>query len=83
MNCDELINLLESSNMICHLCEKEMFFGNRKNLSSSPSLDRINNGKIISIDTIQIICHECNSIKRNKTMKEFINYCKKIAEKYK
>ena len=47
---------------------------------SSPSLDRINNEKELRLDNIEIICHRCNSTKYNRTKKEFIDYCIKIAD---
>ena len=56
--------------------------GNGKLHHNSPTLDRIDNGKIISDDSIQIICHRCNTTKSGRTMKEFIEYCKSIVEKY-
>lgn len=37
---------------------------------SSPTLDRIKNGFIISKDNTQILCHECNRIKGKKTPEE-------------
>jgi len=44
----------------------------------APSLDRINNGKVITKDNSQIICKCCNALKGARTHKEFIDYCGKV-----
>ena len=56
--------------------------GDGKLHHNSPTLDRIDNGKVIRGDGIQIICHRCNTTKSGRTMKKFIAYCKGIIEKY-
>jgi hypothetical protein len=48
----------------------------------SPTLDRINNGKTLELHNVWIICRTCNYHKSNKSMKDFIAYCKTIAAKY-
>ena len=46
--------------------------------SNSPSLDRMNNEEIITLDNIRICCHKCNTTKSNRTLQEFVDYCKKV-----
>jgi hypothetical protein len=49
---------------------------------NSPTLDRINSENILELAGIQIVCHKCNRTKSNRTMEEFIDYCKMIVDKY-
>lgn len=67
----------------CYLCNIKLDWNEKVNkgpLPISPSLDRIDNGKILNRKNIQIICQKCNITKGSRTMKEFINYCKKISK---
>ena len=41
-------------------------------LSNSPSLDRINNEQVMTLDNTQIICHICNIKKRQKPLTEYV-----------
>jgi hypothetical protein len=68
----------------CTICDVTLAWGyrNGKILRNSPSLDRINNEKEIRIDNVQILCSYCNRTKIQRTMKEFIDYCKHVAAKY-
>ncbi len=67
----------------CSLCDCWLSWGgNMVVKDNSPSLDRIDNGSILSKDNIQIICHKCNCTKRNRTMKEFLDYCQVIVNKF-
>ena len=56
--------------------------GDGKLHPNSPTLDRINNGKVINRDNIRIICHRCNTTKSGRNMEEFVNYCRGIIERY-
>lgn len=69
---------------ICPICDVPLAWGylNGKKLRNSPSLDRINNEKHITKDNVQIICLFCNRTKITRTMQEFIDYCKHVANKY-
>ena len=50
--------------------------------SNSPTLDRIENGKLINKNNIMIVCHTCNATKRNRTMVEFVEYCENVVKKF-
>jgi hypothetical protein len=65
----------------CFLCGAvlEWNINRRVSLPNSPSLDRIDNTQRLALNDVQIICHSCNSTKQNRTMAEFIEYCKLIA----
>src|SRR3989304_2271033 len=53
----------------CSYCNIELdwSWGNKGPKLNSPSLDRINNEKELRKDNIQIICYDCNAVKRTKT----------------
>jgi len=68
----------------CEICGQELVYykGGRKGPNqNSASLDRMNNGKIITSDNVLILCWQCNVTKGNRTMVEFYEYCKFIAGK--
>ena len=56
-------------------------YGTGRN-DNSPTLDRVNNENILTLDNTWIICSRCNATKHNRTMKEFINYCTMISDKF-
>ena len=64
----------------CPLCGIELNYRNSKSLFNSPSLDRIDNEKELNRENVMIICHKCNMTKSNRTLKEFVEYCRKISE---
>jgi hypothetical protein len=81
---DEL-ELLYNAASTCKICGRKLTleYGSGKILKSSPSLDRINNEDELRVDNIQIICNCCNATKRNRTMKEFIEYCELVIRRVK
>jgi hypothetical protein len=48
----------------------------------SPSVDRLSNSDILTVNNIQIICRRCNTTKLDRTMEEFVDYCKMVAKKF-
>jgi len=79
---DEIMNMAKNANA-CPYCGVTLEFANGKGMKrGSPSLDRINNGKVINKNNVQIICHSCNTTKLNRTHVEFIEYCKKIIHRF-
>ena len=72
------------STPICNICGKELNYGqytkNGHVGHDSPTVDRINNVPSLDKDNIWILCHECNSMKRTKTLLEFINYCQYVVD---
>jgi hypothetical protein len=49
---------------------------------NSPTLDRLNNERTIRIDNILILCYKCNATKRNRTLREFWEYCSAVDRKF-
>lgn len=63
-------------------CELKWLSGHGTVRENSPTLDRINNQSEMTIDNVWIICHRCNTTKRNRSMKEFVEYCKCVVNKF-
>jgi len=51
-------------------------------VSTSPTLDRVNNEDVIRKDNILILCYKCNATKRDRTLEEFVGYCSAVAKKF-
>lgn len=51
--------------------------------TNHPTLDRINNESVLTLDNVEIICWKCNSTKLNRTKEEFYEYCRGIYMKLK
>jgi 5-methylcytosine-specific restriction endonuclease McrA len=66
----------------CSLCKIPLGWNNEKILPNTPTLDRINNEHEMNLTNVMIICHRCNSAKGDKTMKQFVNYCKEIVKEW-
>ena len=79
---DELENYVNKINT-CEICEKPINWMNHVTKHDSPTLDRINNENELTTTNIQLLCHECNSTKRERSMKQFIEYCYGVTKKYK
>jgi hypothetical protein len=82
---DEL-EILAKNTTNCPICSVKLDYSvgtkNNRAQKNSPSLDRINNEKILNKNNIWIICYNCNSTKRNRTMEEFIKYCTIVSNKF-
>jgi 5-methylcytosine-specific restriction endonuclease McrA len=68
----------------CQLCGVSLDFSpERKKCSPNlPSIDRIDNGDTMTKDNVMVLCFSCNQTKSNRTLLQFINYCKMITEKF-
>jgi hypothetical protein len=69
----------------CELCGCELNWNKRRKgkygpRMNSPTLDRINNEDTISMSNIMIVCLRCNMTKSDRSLKDFVLYCKKIIE---
>lgn len=67
----------------CQFCNKQFNWMNTKVSNDSPTMERLNNEKIIKLDKIAIICHQCNCSKSNLNFNEFVEYCSRIYNKFK
>lgn len=83
----ELLDFI-SDKKTCQICGCKLKWirdipnGRKTFTCDSPTLDRINNEKYITIKNIQILCRECNTAKGTKTMDQFIKYCSMINKKF-
>lgn len=82
---DELEKMAKETNY-CPICGVKLNWEygtkNGKIQMNSPTLDRMENNEILILDNIQILCMRCNATKLNRTMKEFIEYCAKVCNKF-
>lgn len=78
---DEVIEVYNRTNE-CRYCGRTMVHstGRGSHSPTSPSLDRMDNGMVITKDNIQYICKECNTRKGNRTHEEYIAYAKRVLE---
>jgi len=82
---DELTKLYDDAKYcpICGVKLKSNDNGKTHPIRTSPSIDRIDNEKTLTVNNVWILCHKCNSTKLDRTMKEFYDYCKGVTEKFK
>jgi len=67
----------------CSICGCELQYERFKGLKKiTATIDRKTNEKILDKYDIWIICHECNAMKRSKTLVEYVEYCRMIVNKY-
>ncbi len=63
-------------------CELDWSVGTKgKAKPNSPTLDRINNDSVLTLDNVQIICYRCNMAKSTMSMDEFTDYCTAVSER--
>ncbi len=74
------IALLQTNCQICGV-ELKFYKGGYLFCKDSVTLDRINNGPMIDESNMLIICSECNMTKGTRKFKDFIDYCKMVAER--
>lgn len=65
---------------VCPFCGVDLYYGRGKGYdrTNTPTLERLDNGNIITEQNAIIICYKCNATKSNRTIEEFIAYCKKV-----
>lgn len=84
LSVDELTNIAKQTD-ICPICGKLLVYNNgtnKKQSLDSPSLDRINNENILTVDNTWIICLECNNLKSVKPLADFVKFCDMVATKF-
>lgn len=74
---DELVEIAKKTKE-CLFCGRKINFS-EKERRNRPSLDRVNNEKVINKDNVMIVCFLCNKTKGERTLKEFLDFCKKVA----
>jgi hypothetical protein len=67
----------------CEYCGCKIVYRNKGGqCEQSATLDRVNNENVVRFDNIRIVCNSCNATKRTRTFREFIQYCKMVADKF-
>jgi len=69
----------------CLICETQLDWrlGNKGRMNrNSPTLDRVDNEDVIRIDNIAILCYRCNATKRDRTLREFLDYCNAVIVRF-
>lgn len=69
----------------CFICDATLDWqlGNKGHLHNrSPTLDRLDNEDVIRSDNVLILCYQCNATKRDRTLKEFLDYCRAVSVKF-
>src|SRR6267378_6101913 len=69
----------------CFICQAplEWQLGNKGHMNKrSPTLDRLDNEGVIRNDNILILCYQCNATKRDRTLKEFLDYCRAVTSRF-
>jgi hypothetical protein len=81
---EDLLKMVENIDL-CSLCGRKLDwkrYEGKITYSNRPTLDRLNNENIMTLDTVQIICLKCNSMKFNCTIPELIAWAHKVIDKY-
>jgi hypothetical protein len=81
---DELVELGKRS-LICDICETIFdwnYYLHGGRTQDSPTLDRMDNEKILNMSNIQIVCMRCNLTKNDRTMTQFVKYCDMVVKKF-
>lgn len=64
-------------------CQIDWQLGNKGHMhNKSPTLDRLDNGDTIRSGNVLIMCYQCNATKRDRTLKEFLDYCRVVTAKF-
>jgi hypothetical protein len=65
-------------------CALDWQLGNKggKWKDNSPTLDRLNNETLMTTGNVAILCYRCNATKRDRTLREFVEYCSAVAAKF-
>ena len=79
---DELYKIAKNSKY-CSICSCKLDWNIGNGLhNNKPTLDRINNEKILNKNNIWIICNRCNRTKSDRTIKEFKQYIELLYKKF-
>ena len=84
MTCEERYQLASKTES-CFICgiQIDWQLGNKGHMNNrSPTLDRLDNEDVIRKDNILILRYKCNATKRDRTLKEFLDYCRAVAIRF-
>ena len=81
MTCQELYEMASRTDS-CFICGilLDWQLGNKgKMKKNSPTLDRVENESVIRKNNVLILCYKCNATKRDRTLREFLEYCEGVC----
>ncbi len=76
---------LASKTDACFICGRQLDWqlGNKGNWKqNSPTLDRLDNQSVVTKESVAILCYMCNATKRDRSLKQFVEYCSYVATKF-
>ena len=65
----------------CDMCGVLLSNECNTSMGNSPTLDRMNNEMVMDKNNTMIVCHDCNTMKSNRTLEEYLNFLKIVREK--
>ena len=69
----------------CMICDQSLYYGKKTNgikQDNSPYLDRLNNEDYVDNNNVLLVCARCHGAKKGLTLREFLNYCKYIINRF-
>ena len=79
MSIDEL-ETLAIRTTACEICGTKLCWEKGRGFTnSSPTLDRMGNEPTIEEKNILILCRRCNTSKSDRTLNEFVDYCRQVV----
>jgi len=79
---DELLSILEKQKYLCALSGVPLtgYLEKGKTIKTNASIDRIVAGGEYSVNNVQLVCVALNKYRCDTELKEFIDWCKKVAK---
>lgn len=84
MTSEELFQMASKTD-VCFICgcRLDWQLGNNGKMNRcSPTLDRLDNESVIRRNSVAILCCRCNATKRERTMREFLEYCNSVVVRF-
>jgi hypothetical protein len=81
MTCQELYEMATRTDS-CFICgiPLDWQLGNKGRMKkNSSTLDRVENESVIRKYNVLILCYKCNATKRDRTLREFSDYCEGVV----
>lgn len=81
----ELENSIKENGSKCYICGKELQWINRRGSpgtdDNTPTLDRVHNESIMTLENTKLCCMECNRVKGSKSIEALDLYMIKLLER--
>jgi 5-methylcytosine-specific restriction endonuclease McrA len=77
---DELIAIVVETST-CKYCGEEIDYTSGGHRMNGPSMDRVENGSVITKDNVAVICRRCNANKGARSHEEFVDYAAMVLNR--